>query len=80
MPAAAPAVPVRGPAACQLTPTVQFIGRPVTAVSISVSWVSQQAGRQISPPDVNVTVCNEDITLQVWRLPSCLAYCVAALS
>ena len=73
MPAAAPAVPVRGPAACQLTPTVQFIARPVTAVSISVSLGSQQAGRQISPADVNAAVCNEDISLQVRRLPSCLA-------
>ena len=64
---------MRGPAACQLTPTVEFIGRPVTSVSISVSLGDQQAGRHISPVDVNAAVCNEDISLQVWRLAFCSA-------
>ena len=74
MPAASPAAPVRGPAACQLTPKVEFIGRPVASVSISVSLGSQQGAGQISPVDVNAAVCNEDVSLQVWQLPFCLAW------
>ena len=44
-----------------------------SSVFINVSLNSRQAGRQISFVDVDAVVCNEDITLQVWRLLSCLA-------